>query len=233
MRTDLRYVYVGHHKCASGYICNVLETVAETAGISVSPRMSKREPEEYATIARDHQLLLLDNWFGGRIDLAAFPHRGFHVVRDPRDIAISQYYSHRDSHPPGPWLTEERTALRRLPEREGIAAVMNGRLLTAVLEEMAAWDYGRPDMLETSFERLTTSPRAEWERIFAFLGLDRLDDALTAVLAGNRFERLRELQPGHYRDGRTEQWRALPEELLGPFMERWGPLVERLGYPLD
>lgn len=48
-------------------------------------------------------------------------YRGFHVIRDPRDVGVSGYFSHLHSHPIGDWyeLAEHRRELQSLPRHEG------------------------------------------------------------------------------------------------------------------
>ena len=234
MRTrPARYLYAGHHKCASAYICRVVEHLCATTGISASPRLSTWQRPGQEEVAERFEFVLCDNYFDDRIDLSRFPHRGFHVIRDPRDLVISRYHSHRDTHPPRAWLEEERATLRSLPEREGLLHVISGPMLAASLEQIARWDYERPEIFETTFERLTADPRGEWTRIVEFLELPLPAGALDAALERHSPARLRARAPGHYRDGRAEQWRDLPPDVLEALMARWGWLVEKLGYPLS
>jgi hypothetical protein len=48
--------------------------------------------------------------------------RGFHVIRDPRDMAVSAYFSHLYSHPTADWpeLIKHRKILQSLSKREGL-----------------------------------------------------------------------------------------------------------------
>jgi hypothetical protein len=225
----MRYLYVGHHKCASAWTCRIVIDLCRAAGISVSPRLSKSRGSE-DEVAAGFRFVLCDNYFDDRVDLSRLPRRGFHVIRDPRDLVISRYHSHRDSHPAAAWLAQERAILRSLPEHEGLAHVISGSMLAASLDQIARWDYEQPGILETTFERLTADPHAEWRRIVEFLELPLPEGALDSALERNTPERLAQTLPGHYRSGRAEQWRELSPELLEAFMARWGWLVEKLGY---
>ena len=48
--------------------------------------------------------------------------RAFHYVRDPRDIVVSAYFSHRNSHSTEAWpeLVEYREKLRSCSKEEGL-----------------------------------------------------------------------------------------------------------------
>jgi hypothetical protein len=96
--------------------------------------------------------------------------RGFHVVRDPRDMAVSAYFSHLHSHPHTgfPQLAERRERLRMMTKEEGLLDEL-GRPF--VFRCMATWDYSLPNVLELKMEQLTREPYEGFCRVFAFLGL--------------------------------------------------------------
>lgn len=85
------------------------------------------------------------------------PYRGVHIIRDPRDIAVSAYFSHLHSHSVKEWsaLEEYREKLRGMSKEEGLAAEIENRL--AEFTQIGTWDYGQPHVLEIKFEEMTTS----------------------------------------------------------------------------
>jgi hypothetical protein len=101
--------------------------------------------------------------------------RGFHVIRDPRDILVSSYFSHRNSHPVSfggvewPELVPHREALLRLDHDAGILKEME--FSGWMIDTMATWDYQRPGMLEIRMEDLTADPVTWWSKIFRHLEL--------------------------------------------------------------
>lgn len=92
------------------------------------------------------------------------------MIRDPRDVCVSMYFSHRDTHPLT-WegLAEERDDLRRMSKQDGLNATM--ARYAALFDAMAAWDYANPDVLELRMEDVTADPFREIVRAFGFLGL--------------------------------------------------------------
>lgn len=50
--------------------------------------------------------------------------RGVHVVRDPRNMLVSGYFSHKISHPMADWLKPLRSLLRKLPKEQGLLLEM-------------------------------------------------------------------------------------------------------------
>ncbi len=111
--------------------------------------------------------------------------RGIHVVRDPRDVAISAYFSHRNSHPTEYWpeLVEYRELLQRLPKDEGI---LENFKFTAQLpidgwncnlfDTMREWNYQTENVMEVRFEDLVRDPYQKFLEMFDFLGLLRFSE---------------------------------------------------------
>jgi len=97
--------------------------------------------------------------------------RGVHVVRDPRDVLVSSYYSHRYSHPADYWqgLMEHRAELESLSEHEGLLAELQCR--HQQFRQMQEWDYEQEGVLELRFEDLVNQPLAGLTRALDHLKL--------------------------------------------------------------
>jgi hypothetical protein len=97
--------------------------------------------------------------------------RAFHVIRDPRDIVVSGYFSHLASHPTDglPELAAHREHLQAVPKEEGL--VLEMEFSRRSLLDMAEWDYGRPEILELKLEDLAARPYDGFVRIFQHLEL--------------------------------------------------------------
>lgn len=134
---------------------------------------------------------------------ALAPARAFHVIRDPRDIIVSGYFSHRNSHPTDglPLLAEHREHLRTVPQHDGLLLEMD--FAHAVLTDLAEWDYDRPEILELRLEDLAARPCEGFIRIFSHLDLLPQDEPTAGrALAGiwlrrtlNRVSSRRGLRP--------------------------------------
>lgn len=179
--------YFGHHKCASTWIRAIIEAVARDVGLRSRVALDPKTPSGHGVLT-DYRSDIPRKDLGEYvqsegIDLvscitadarqaAALPlFRGFHVVRDPRDIIVSGYFSHRNSHPTNglPHLSAHRERLRSVSKEEGIRLEMD--FSAQLLDDLAEWDYEQPDVLELKMETLTTRPYETFIRIFEFLEL--------------------------------------------------------------
>ncbi len=165
--------FFGHHKCASTWVHSILAPVCAEAGWRLAYLYDE------GSFGND----LAAHVAAQRIDVLSYvnadarflqglpPFRGFHVVRDPRDLVVSAYFSHRNSHPTRDWpeLIEHRARLQALGKDEGLLLEME--FDRPYLEEMLRWDYGQPHVLELRMEDLTPDPYRQFLRIFGFLGI--------------------------------------------------------------
>jgi hypothetical protein len=97
--------------------------------------------------------------------------RAFHVIRDPRDIIVSAYFSHRHSHPTEglPHLAAHREELLGLSLDQGLLSEME--FSKTELLQIGAWDYDDEAVLELKTEQLTVHPYSGFVKIFEHLGL--------------------------------------------------------------
>ena len=183
-------VYFGHHKCASQYIKRVMVQSTQLMGWSTKvDSMPFILPMNYHLQAPFHTLLeqkramlatgvfdlvCLENADNEALSILAVhrTYRGFHVIRDPRDIVVSGFFSHRYSHPASadhsPWLWMHRQRLAALTDlEEGLLAEIE--YCTTYLARLQAWDYRQPHILEIRYEDLVSNPVQMFKRIFNFL----------------------------------------------------------------
>jgi hypothetical protein len=239
--TPLR-AFFGHHKCGTSWISRVIGDVCAIAGLKIAHR-------HYENLF-DGDIVGLklsspfDFWrytnadinFTRSVDLL-----GFHVVRDPRDVIVSAYFSHLNSHPDDNWprLRHYRPYLRSLSKEAGIKAEME--FSGIFLLHMLSWDYCRPNVLELRFEDLIRDEFNQFERIFRFLKIvpDSLCSADLArvvqqntfqVLSGGRSPGEQDIQ-SHYRRGSPGDWREhFDGAHIDYFKKLYNPLLLKLGY---
>lgn len=190
-------LYFGHHKCASSYVKRIVMSFGRRLGVRyasfVAPDQYQFDIDSYIRLHKP-KLLLFQN--ADPLHLPKdFPFVGFHVIRDPRDIVVSSYHSHRNSHLVDGWpeLIEHRKRLQSLSLEEGLFAEMefSGRLPTRgidldLMRTIGTWNYADPRICEVRFEEVTRQSVETFTKIFQFV-LDRelaadLGDAYRAHL---------------------------------------------------
>lgn len=162
------YAYFGHHRCATLWTAAIVRAVSRELGIRVA---QEDRYEKLPDDLRNEDFLIHLNATQGIVDqLRGRPCKAFHVIRDPRDILVSSYFSDRYSHPVYRKEFEQfREQLNNLEFQEGLRMELDRR--TAEFEAMAGWDYGNPNVYESRYEVLTVKPAEEFEKIFRFIGI--------------------------------------------------------------
>jgi len=188
----MTYVYFGHHKCASTWIREIIEQVLRESGHRSKMVFDPRSPHDrseltdyYETFPREelvdyverHGLDFLSCISADAEQAASLfetkkePIRGIHVIRDPRDIIVSGYFSHRNSHPVDglPHLAAHRESLRSVSKEEGLFLEID--FSAQLLHDIGTWAYDQEWVLELKMEDLTARPYEGFLEIFEFLGL--------------------------------------------------------------
>ena len=185
--------YFGHHKAASTWIADIVRDVCASSGLHYAhvhnPRGFGGDLRGFVE-ARHVDFLVYAN--ANRKHVAGLEDfRAFHVIRDPRDIIVSSYFSHLHSHPTDDWpeLVEHRRELQAVDKNGGLYVVID--FLADVLDDIATWDYEDPRILELKMEDLVRAPEQELMGALGFLGLVREEwpgpsGGLTHVIATAR-----------------------------------------------
>jgi len=152
------YAYFGHHKCASTWIDNILKEVAQEHGYRYRGIVDHETPTGHGPLT-DYVETFSRDEMGTRIRRAGIdfvgaltadwsqveglpPFRGVHVIRDPRDIIVSGYFSHKNSHPVDhlPHMAAHRERLRSVSKDEGLLLEME--YAASEMEDFSIGHYG-------------------------------------------------------------------------------------------
>jgi hypothetical protein len=192
--------YFGHHKCASTWVWQVVQRVSREIGLRHYSVLDELTPQEHGPLIGyamgEHSQGNFERRMLGQRALEAgaqfvscitadreqmetlAPTRAFHVIRDPRDIVVSGYFSHRNSSPahhPGPdaWglphIAAHRERLQAASKEDGLMLEMD--FARREVLDLGDWDYSRPEVLELRLEDLAAAPYDGFVRIFQHLEL--------------------------------------------------------------
>ncbi|MGV6826285.1 MAG: hypothetical protein ACWA5Q_04865 [bacterium] len=163
-----------HHRAASSWANDILRELAFSGGwkhrVLHNESMFNHDLAGYINIQQPDLLCLSNSKSAYLNEIDNFV--GIHLVRDPRDILISSYYSHRNSHPVGEWtaLETHRKELQAVPLEQGLYLEMEFR--HEQFRDMLDWDYNHPSVYEVKMEELTQNPLphlskvlSDWQRL--------------------------------------------------------------------
>ena len=173
-------VFFGQHKCASKWVTLLIERMCNEMGWKsaiayrahvdehggLRPFIEKQRPDFLIIPESDISLV-------GEIPV---PFKGFHLIRDPRDLVVSGYFSHLKVHdlttnPEQGVTAEHRRQLEELPKEQGIDLEI-ATIARIPLEHLYEWNYRNPDILEVKFEQLTADTYKEMMAILTFLDME-------------------------------------------------------------
>ena len=170
-RRDELVAYFGHHKCATQWMRRVVADVCPAIGREqvVFSGVQDFDKDLVAAIHDPGATFLCYQNADARFVRPLGNMRGFHIVRDPRDVVVSAYYSHLYSHNLFGKLGEYREKLQSVPEAEGLMLELENRLHQ--FRVMLDWNYNDPRILELRMEDVTGDAATYLPQIFDFLGL--------------------------------------------------------------
>lgn len=177
-----------HHKCASTWLEDIFRPICSELGLRFATVYSSVDfnNDLAGYLARTStDFICYSNadykHLAGVRSLA-----GFHVVRDPRDIIVSAYFSHLKTHPTDAWpeLVEYRRLLQSVSKHDGIMLEIDFR--REQFREMRTWVGCSDDrLLEVRMEDLTAQPYQVVIDLTRHLGL--LDEEHLGAVGRGRY----------------------------------------------
>lgn len=168
-----------------------------------------------------------------------------YVVRDPRDVALSQYHFHR----------KRRLIDDDYPKEKFVTLFVAGE--TSVYgswgENVASWvatRHGRPGFLLLRYEDMMENAMREMAEVASFLGIAVTPERLARVVELSSADEMRKLEAAQahmwsstkdtrqdvpfVRAAKSGGWRAeLPESAIAELETAWAPLMQWLSYELS
>jgi hypothetical protein len=224
-----------HHKCASSWLERYLrEFSASNALRMVVTQFSGWLPD------RSPDILALRN---ASYDFVADKiEAGAHVIRNPLDIIVSAYHSHRNTHPLDEWpeLEKQRRILKSVSERDGLFLTLtflerddfyDGAV--GPLHALRHWNFDDERFCTIRMEDLVRDP----ETLLGSILTTKFPDSALPATCDHTFEAVSGRQIGttdvtsHYRSGKVDQWReALPDEIVSYVSAHYADILKRY-YP--
>jgi hypothetical protein len=216
-------------------------------------------PETPATFANIHELVpdpegtakkILDHMSRPRIIKShecfdpRYP-RAMYIVRDPRDVALSQYHYHRKC----------RKIDDNYPMEKFVDRFLAGQTCPhgSWAENVSTWLVTRrndPRFLLLRYEDITADTAGELSKIAAFVGINTTPERIQQAVDRSSADNMRKLEQAQshlstltktsrkdlpfVRAAGSGGWRTgLPEPLVAKIEGAWAPLMQSLGYELS
>lgn len=227
-----------HHKTGTVWMISIFSKIAERYGLSfIKPSASSGEimPEE------DFDIFLQDH---SRFDLKkAEGYRGFHIVRDPRDIIVSGCFYHLKS--TEDWLHRKKDSFGGLTYQEKISSfsTLSDQILFEMenaafrgIKDISSWDYQNPNFMEIKYENLIKDKDLKiFKEIFDFLGFSNSETkSLLKIAHDNSLFSNKLTKTKHIRSGKAQQWKTIfTKQHRTRFVELFGDVLVQLGYEED
>ncbi len=170
--------------------------------------------------------------------------RVIYLVRDPRDVALSQYHFQR----------KRKLIPDHYPMREFVRRFVAGETCSYASwgEHVASWfatRHGQPGFLLLRYEDMVADTARELSKVASFLGLTVTPDLISQCVERSSVDKMRELEKSQsqlfaitkdtrkdipfVRAAKAGGWRSgLPEECAIEIDQAWGTLIRWIGYEL-
>jgi len=166
-------------------------------------------------------------------------YKAFFVLRDPRDIVVSAYYSLRYSHNPMGEVLTLRKALCNMSLEEGLIFVIEYLKSKNLFEALRSWTEAEDDdrILLVKYEDFAVNYRVVVENILSHCGIYIPQDVFDKLIDKYSFKRIRgkstviEDPASHYRKGKPGDWKLyFTKKVTDVFDKFTVTLVNDLGY---
>lgn len=150
--------YFGHPKSGSTWLAGFFLGLAYDLGLKIHYKQTAfydSNPERLGNI--DANIIISQNSSYHAISEISNL-KALHVVRDPRDVIVSSYFSYRFSHAINDWkeLASLRNKLNQVSFDEGLFHLIDFN--KGMFQNLKMWNYNDERILELSFEEVIKDP---------------------------------------------------------------------------
>lgn len=168
-------------------------------------------------------------------------YRAFFVIRDPRDITVSLYYSFLYSHREVGKISVARSTLQQKTQSDGLLQVIDWTIESKVFDALSSWGKVKDTEYNIKifrFEDLISDNQFKhFQELMKHCQIDIPDATLKVVLSDLSFQSLSGRSKGsedissHYRKGVSGDWKNhFNSDVESHFFESTGNLLQDTGY---
>jgi hypothetical protein len=188
--TGRALIHASHHKCGTRWVHSVCNEICKLTGrkwtVVSNPSQFNYKLSEFFS---EHRLDFVSDVNAEYSHLKNMKQDflAFHVIRDPRDIVISSYFSSLKTHSFENWpeLQAHRQKLNDLSKEQGILLEME--FISDVFRSLNNWSYQDSRILEVKMESLMKNNYLGFLEIFKHLNLlDEYDQSTSSIAVQTR-----------------------------------------------
>jgi hypothetical protein len=166
-------------------------------------------------------------------------YRAFFILRDPRDMVVSSYFSTRKSHAPMGDIPRVRKVLQEKPFKEGLLYLIGHLAKKGAFKTLRSWA-NAPDTEAVRlfrYEDLIGEQQTDQvDRLMRHCGIFIPPPELATLLSRYSFSNMNSRKGAgsvsHYRKGEPGDWRNhFDDDIYDAFVKATGDLTQLLGYP--
>lgn len=168
-------------------------------------------------------------------------YRTFFILRDPRDIVVSWYFSTRYSHKPIGNIPKYRNDLDKLSLTEGLKYSINKLEETGLFKGQRSWMHISADQENIGilrYEDFACDNYSFLKKLFAYLNIAMPEKELITLYDRHKFEKYSKNRikgsedvKSHYRKGMPGDWKSYFDcSIMAYFRQVTKNLLEELGY---
>lgn len=161
--------------------------------------------------------------------------RSFVVLRDPRDVLVSWYFSLKFSHTNNDWISDFRNRIAGLDDERGILEVLHGPMWS-IFDIQRGWLNAREAPI-FRYEDLLEDEQAGFEAILRFCEIDVGDERRRAIVERASFQNVTGRRRGeedvgeHHRKAIAGDWRNyFTPRIKDEFKAKFGNALVEVGY---
>jgi len=237
--------YLGQHKSGSTWLNLLTMDLCKAAGLTCG-RFSARKDFNFnlGAYVKEKNLDCIA-WNNAEWSLMKdLNFRGFHVVRDPRDVLVSAYYSHVKTHPTESWpQLEQVRPFLEAAEFEDALFIEIG-FVPDVFRRLREWQLNDPRVMDLRLEDISKDPVNTLRKAYTFIGLfdaGLSEEAYLRVMDERSFEKLsggrkkgEEDTSSHFRKGVHGDWKnAFTDRHIRYFKRAMNDILVKYGYEKD
>jgi hypothetical protein len=239
---QMDWFFFGHHRCGTTWMRDIIrglcnETKTNYYVIGGTDSNHKNNPDNKNKFicyvnAKPNHTLQIEN-----------PSKGFHLIRDPRDCLVSDYFSRKYSHSIShPRMATLRSELLDLPLEQGLLRMLEFQQSYGYINQIENWKIGsNKNILDIKYEELVSDEHGHIKRIISFLDMVIEEEIVERIINECSFTEITGRQPGqeerkdHRRKGVSGDWKNYFYEetpLKKDIYDVLEPIILNLGYTL-